>query len=561
MNLSQVTVTRPRAWPWLAALLALSFAWTAYTMYGNYQHWQATGLMEPMGNRILIGVLTIGAVLSLGYAAVCGSSLLGDKGGKDAVGAGSTNTRTTDGQVAPARAILSASGARYVLEVRSLGMVVNRDADGEIWEKIGHKADNFSSILSQRADDYADSADMRLSDYIQVSGLAFREAAGHAVEYWPIPTVIWGPPRDLKNDYRAATDISANRQKAGLGVHLFLWTDDANTSDGTAMVSRLFDFFDKHPDVPAALVFCEDGDVARFLVGPEGLLPRGQMVPTIPNSVVGMLVSRSDRVAKFIRPFAVDQSAAVNKDTTQYDVTRLWNYYWAKSDDRGPDSFRASYMNEMKRQGYDDPSPVNTMRASWWQEQLPTFWKQISNKGPGDFKPTPYLPIRWTTWQVEQFDNMPLMGYLHRPVDVKLTNDDGKPLPKSEQIAALRNGWASALGTLEPTTESKRVFYDTTGDRQWAIPITQALSQEGAKAPDLGDVKQGYDIGRRIGNTGVSSPMVQLGLGLIASYKEGGASATINRRPDGNATIMMVSPPDAATKAAWLQQHDGHDPF
>ncbi len=327
------------------------------------------------------------------------------------------------------------------------------------------------------------------------------------------------------------------------------------------MVSRLFDFFDKNPDVPAALIFCEDGDVQRFLVGPKGLLPDGPIVPTVPDSVVGILVSRSDRVDKLIRPFAVDQSAAINKDTTQYDVTRLWNYYWDKSDDRGPESFRVSYMNEMKHEGYDDPSPVNTMKATWWQAQLPTFWKQISNKGPGEFKPTRYLPVRWTTWQVDQFDNLPLIGYLHRPVDVKLTHDDGKPLPKSEQIAALKGGWTSALETLEPTSAPKRVFYDTTGDRQWAIPITQALSQEGAKAPDIGDVKQGYDIGRRIGNTGVSSPMVQLGLGLIASYKGGGASATINRRPDGNATIMMVSPPDAATKAAWLEQHGGHDPF
>ncbi|MGN6083007.1 type VI lipase adapter Tla3 domain-containing protein [Trinickia sp.] len=531
-------------------------------MYGNYQHWQTTGLIEPMGNKIRNGVLAVGALLALTYAAVWGGSLFGHTAGNGAEGSRSASARAIVNQPAAAPAMLSASGARYVLEVRSLGMVVSRDADDEIWEKLVQKADNFSSILSQNASDYADSADRRMSRYTQVSGLAFQEAAGHTVEYWPIPTIIWGPPRDPKNSYRAAVDISANRQEAGLGVNLFLWADDANTADGAAVIARLFDFFDKHPDVPAALIFCEDSDVARSLFGPDSLgLPNGTAVPTVPDSIVGMLVSRSDRVDKLIRPFAVDQSAAINKDTTQYDVTRLWNYYWAKSDDRGPDSFRVSYINEMKHQGYDDPSPVNTMTAGWWQQQLQAFWSQIGNKGPGDFKPTPYLPVRWTTWQVEQFDNMPLIGYLHRPVDVKLTSDDGKLLPKSEQIVALKNGWASALGTLEPTTEPKRVFYDTTGDRQWAIPITQALSQEGAKAPDISDVKQGYDIGRRIGNTGVSSPMVQLGLGLIASYKEGGASATINRRPDGNATIMMVSPPEAATKAAWLQQHGGHDPF
>ncbi len=74
-------------------------------------------------------------------------------------------------------------------------------------------------------------------------------------------------------------------------------------------------------------------------------------------------------------------------------------------------------------------------------------------------------------------------------------------------------------------------------------------------------MKEGYDIGARIGNTGISSPLVQVGLGLIASYVQGGASATVNRRPNGTATITMVSPPDAATKAAWVQQRGKTDPF
>jgi hypothetical protein len=55
--------------------------------------------------------------------------------------------------------------------------------------------------------------------------------------------------------------------------------------------------------------------------------------------------------------------------------------------------------------------------------------------------------------------------------------------------------------------------------------------------------------------------MVQIGLGLIASYHGGGASATVNRRPNGMASIVMVSPPDEAVKAAWAQDHVGRSPF
>jgi hypothetical protein len=55
--------------------------------------------------------------------------------------------------------------------------------------------------------------------------------------------------------------------------------------------------------------------------------------------------------------------------------------------------------------------------------------------------------------------------------------------------------------------------------------------------------------------------LIQLGLGLIASYNEGGASATVNRRPNGMASIVMVSPPEASVKEAWSQKKNGANPF
>ena len=54
--------------------------------------------------------------------------------------------------------------------------------------------------------------------------------------------------------------------------------------------------------------------------------------------------------------------------------------------------------------------------------------------------------------------------------------------------------------------------------------------------------------------------MVQLGLGLIAGYGDGKTSATITRRPDGRATIIMVSP-DPVRKAQWEQAHNNANPF
>ncbi len=329
------------------------------------------------------------------------------------------------------------------------------------------------------------------------------------------------------------------------------------------MIERLFTFFDTHPDVPAALIFSTDGSMIRSLIETPGNVETpavGHVIPAMPDSVGAFLVTRSDRVNELVRPYVVQQRSNINKYDTAYDIVKLWNFYWRKISDRGPDSFNTRFINEEKQAGVDSPA-MSLMSASWWHAQLPELWKTINNQGPGNFQPTPYIPVRWTNWQLKQFDAAPLLGYLHRPVNVMLTDDKGRPLKAALQALALKAGWETAVSALAENVEPKRVFYDTTGERQWAIPLNLALSQLGSAAPHLDEVSEAYDIGARIGNTGSSSPMVQIGLGLIASYHQGGASATVNRRPNGMASIVMVSPPDEAVKAAWAKDHGGRSPF
>ena len=457
------------------------------------------------------------------------------------------------------QSILAQKGARFSLEVRGLGVVVNDDTNREIWQAVESKASNHESFLSKDAKDYAKSPDERLSTLGLTTTVAFEIGAKHAVERWPVPVFVWDPPKDPTSPTVAAASIADGRQKAGLGATLFLWQEDANTKDPVGLIEQMFAFFDAHPDVPQAVVFSEDGSMLRSLLGTPGEkpLPQWEYVPAIPDSIVVMVVSRSDRVDKLIRPFAIDRASGAGSDGD-----KLWDFFWDKTDGQGPDAFQAFYRNQVKtQQPQQDVMPaIGTMQASWWQQQLPAFWKTIANKGPGEFKPTPYLPIRWENWQVKQFDNAPLIGYLHRPVDVKLTNDHGQPLKAAEQAEALKTGWEQALATLPDGVTPQRVFYDTTGDREWTIPLTQALAEVGKSAPSLSDVHEGYDIGRRIADTGVSSTMVQLGLGLIAGYGDGKTSATITRRPDGRATIIMVSP-DPVRKAQWEQAHNNANPF
>ena len=80
--------------------------------------------------------------------------------------------------------------------------------------------------------------------------------------------------------------------------------------------------------MPQALIVSEDGDITRdgYRVAGTPGLQNVQVVPTIFTSVTGLLVTRSDRVDRFIRPFATNESEDnQNKNT---DMGKLWAFYW-----------------------------------------------------------------------------------------------------------------------------------------------------------------------------------------------------------------------------------------
>ncbi|QBQ99107.1 type VI lipase adapter Tla3 domain-containing protein [Paraburkholderia pallida] len=545
MNTLLRAPSRPKFWPYVLVLVVVAISWVGYQLFRSHHYWELTGLQDPdMGRGIRNGVV---AIVAMGGFAFFGHWMMNASGASSGA---KPSPAVAAPAVAPAAAVadpsmnpevarvLAGTGEKYALEIRSVGLVVKGTHQANVWKFIQEKANNYETFLSRDPKDYGSSPDERRIFSNVASNAAFGYAAAKAVHDWPVPVIIVGPPNTLNpNAYnRAAAGIVDGRNGAGLGATEFLWLDDHNTTNAAASIAELFDFFDKHPDVPAALILSRDGMQYRLGLTPgTAPEPREAAVPPIPDSMGGLLVARTDRVDQRVRPYAVKVPGEVDTRDTQYDVIKQWNFYWDKNNQFGDDADKAIRH-------------VGTMKADWWISQLPELWQHIGNQGPGDFKPSPYLPVRWTDWQLEQFDVAPRLGYLHRPVQVKLTGDDGKPLKRAEEVARLQQGWQQALGTLHDGTKPSRVFYDTTLDRQWVIPLTQALHGN-AQGIDLGDVKDGYDIGRRIGDTGVSSALVQLCLATIAGYEDGQTSATVNLVDGHSASIVMVSPPDAASKA------------
>jgi hypothetical protein len=444
----------------------------------------------------------------------------------------------------------------HALEIRGVGLAIHQDHQSEIWQFIKKKNDNFASIYSRDPKDYKASLRSRENSRDIKIRVSFKHSAGESVAYWPIPVFSIAPPKQ-PSDTGAASNILSGRNAATLGVTLFLWQDAENTTHAQGMIERLFQFFDDNPQVPLALIVSEDGDVTRNGLRVPGTpgLQNGHVVPTVYESMAGLLVTRSDRVDRYIRRYAThEREDNQNKDT---DLGKLWAFYWKQSRE-----FLDVYEEAERAKGAQDPLAPGTMSTAYWQSQLPTLWQTISNRGPGEFQPSPWLPIRWAQHQVKEFDAAPVLGYLHRPIKVSMQDEHGQRLKPALQAKALQAGWLQALDTLPEGKKPVRVFYDTTDNRDAEIALTIALHglNTDGHGIELGNVDEGYDIGRRLGNTGVSGALVQINLATIASYLDGGASAVVYAGQDGSLTVQMIRPPDEARKEK-NRENRGADPF
>lgn len=430
---------------------------------------------------------------------------------------------------------------RFQLEVRGVGLTINRFRQGRLWEAIDKKNDAFQSALSQDPRDYEWSAMGRGQDYDKREADAFESTLNGWVERWPIPVLVAGP---VSLD-APALRIGRARQNGGMAIHLFTVLDQRAGEGSDQLIAQLFDFFDRNPDLPAAVVLAFDSQYRR-----PGKRKDGHFVPTIPDSIVALLVTRSDRVDRDIRPYVVDVPYEINKFDTRYDIIQLWIDYWDAD---------TAYRRLPERHGF--------MSWQFWHEHQQELIARIDpngNQGPllafwkrkTGFKPSAWVPVRWTEWQLREYDNAPLLGYLHRPVEVPLDAPAG-PQGDRARAAAMAEGWKRALATLPEGSAPRRLFYDTAGEGRRLIPLALAMGAEATPNPlAIDDPANSYDLTRRVADTGVSSPFVQLALALMRSYHQGGPSATVNLREDARASIIMVSPPSEAQKAANPRQPD-----
>lgn len=261
------TMQRPRLRGYAAVFALWALIWSAYIMSGYYHIWSQTGIEEPgMGRNILWGLLGGALVIGLAYAMAA------------------KERRVEEASAQPSAAVLPEPEARPdVLELRGVGLMVDEWGQEQVWDLIKGQENAYRSVLSQDPKHYRDNTQSINDDASLSLASAFKDSAGHGVERWPIPVIIFGPV-DLTDEgldqESVAGHITSNRQGASLGVHTFTWVRADHVTNPQAQIDCLFAFFENNPEVPEVLIYGMDGLSIRSWFGGEKSLRDSTFPPS-----------------------------------------------------------------------------------------------------------------------------------------------------------------------------------------------------------------------------------------------------------------------------------------
>ena len=113
----------------------------------------------------------------------------------------------------------------------------------------------------------------------------------------------------------------------------------------------------------------------------------------------------------------------------------------------------------------------------------------------------------------------------------------------------MQAGWQAALLTLPEAERRKapaRIVAATGGNSDQLIALHSTLDAYAAQGgPEFDHAKsdQFIDTDKRLGNTGATTLFMQMAIGVMGSYRDGGVSAAVNLRDTNEASIVFISPP------------------
>jgi hypothetical protein len=449
----------------------------------------------------------------------------------------------------------------YVLEVIQLGVTADKHRQLKLWEAL-QSGSSLSSIREQDPQKYPwdDKDKMGISGGRIASTL--ENGAGYSVSEWGVPVFNAGSPRcaeDADSSLDPAVGMVGGAELSGMISYAFVAADRMHSERPDRLLEKVFDFFDANPDIPYVFLTADDGIASRSFCEPDKRpleLRVGYYVPKRTDASAMFILARRER-AEPLRRFAYvdidDYELGIERINRDGIARRLLLNLW-KLQKRVP---------RLKPDSFERMVTVDE-----WLDFAKTLSVRADFRGDGknphmpskDWKPTPWFPIPWSKSQLQDFDNMLTLGFLHRPIYVKTTDQHNRPLKAHARRVALMAGIDEALNTLPEAEREKgpaRVIAATNNRTEQLVALESVLHDYAARGGpriDSGKLDQFINMDRRLGDTGAATWFTQMAIGVMGSYQAGGASMAINLRDPHEASIVFITPPPAEKRKAQQQR-------
>jgi hypothetical protein len=467
----------------------------------------------------------------------------------------------------------------YILEVIGLGVTLDKYRQGKLWEAL-QQGNAYASIREQDRKKYPWSSLDKAGTSGGRAGDSLENGALNTPMYFAVPIFnAEGPIADpalQDTPHSPIMGLAGSASSSGMHWHLFVAGARRFDEHPEHILEDVFAFFDANPDVPYIILNSHDGiesrDINRLPTTPE-LLKDGYYIPEMPDASALFVLARRERIDA-VRKFAYDDAPPEDSvdDLNTYGVARrLYLAY---------DELMRAVPHPRKKV---DPTAF-TQRQPSITEWLPIaaqFAQRSDIRGTGsfsmldklqhktyhppkDWQPTPWFPLPFNKEQLAQLDRLPTFGFIHRPTFVRMLDKEGKPLTRKDQREqALQAGWQEALRSLpeaERPAAPARLVAATGGNQAQLVALHKTLlkhAEDGGTELDSGNTAQWIDTDQRLGNTGAATLFVQMAIGVMGSYRDGGISAVVNLRNPDEATIVLVSPPSEEKRRKQKHPHGG----
>jgi len=456
------------------------------------------------------------------------------------------------------------SRREYTLEVLGLGITVEQYRQGKLWQ-ILQQGGPYTSIRESNAKNYPWTDFDKMGQTGGRACDALENGAEPSPMYWGVPTMYAGAPIDnpeqQPSDASPMAGLASSAEGTGMAWHLFSTGPWQLGERPDRLLDEAFAFFDAHPDLPYLVLLSADSDFHRDAGRPDKsqrLVQTGYYIPKYSDASAVFVLARRERVEP-LRPYVWDDP---ENDYLQENL----RYMYFGLDKTSP-AYGAmkKFHPEMKISRH--PTVAEWLHAAATFAKHPVFehkdgtlldtFKRWTNHPPKDWKPTPWFPVPWNRNQMQAFDRLPSLGFVHRPVFIDFKDEHGNPVKTREaRQKILEAGWQQALRTLPETERSagpSRIIAAFDNNTEHLIALEGMLhtyKAQGGPDIDSGKTTQFINTDRRMGNTGAATFFVQMAVGVMGSYIDGGPSAAINLRDPSGASLVFISPPSKEKRDA-----------